>query len=111
MKTLKLLIDISTLNLSEEDKKVSPIVLASRVIGNVLYNYSQQVSRGLLKSDRTTFYAISDILSVAEKENKEEIELADEFVGFIRKCFRETKLNPSELLRKVEEQIDEIKDR
>ena len=108
MKVLSLKVDTSTLNLGEEEKKMTITDLVTRVINNVLYNYSQQ-TRGLIKVDRNMFYYLTKLFEKAVKENLESVELSDEECGFIRKCFRETRLSPSALLQEVEEIIDNLK--
>lgn len=106
-KKLNLKIDIIGLELGEEEKKLSPIELCTKIISNVMYGYSSQV-RGLPKNERKQFYNINKIFDKAIKENIEEVELDSTDVGFIKKCFRETKLNPNDLLEKVENMIDNI---
>ena len=106
-KTLQLNIDIANLPMNEEDKKLSPIEICARVIGNIMVSYSQQV-RGLAKAERKQYYKLSQQLADAIKNNQESIEIDDKDVGFLRLCFRETKLTPNDLLEKVEEIIDAL---
>jgi len=109
MKTLNLKIDLSKLNLGPEDKAKNPVEVAGAVISNVILNYAQQV-RGLDEKERRQFYKISDAIDEAKKNNKDEILLEDDWAGFLRKCFRESKLSPNELLRQVEDLIIGLKD-
>lgn len=107
MKTLSLKIDISDLNLNPTEKDMSYQEIFSRVIVNSIMSYSQQ-SRGLLKEERNMIYTIDDSLKTAVKGKKDSIELDDKVFGFIKKCFRETKLEPNNLIRKVENNIDSV---
>lgn len=110
MKVLELKLDAEKLNLAEEDKKKSSGSIITDVIKTVILGYSQQV-RGISQVERKQYYNINDLLEEAIKNNKEEIELKDDEMGFIRKCFRETKLTPNNLLRQVETLIEGVKDR
>jgi len=110
MKTLKLAISLDGLNLSEEDKKMSGIEIATKVIQNVISTYSNQL-KGLTKPERTQYYNIKSLFDTAVKDSLEEVSMEDTDMGFIRKCFRETKLNPNDLLKRVEDNIDGVKDR
>jgi hypothetical protein len=109
MKTLKLAISKEGLNLDEEKDK-TPIELSTNIIKNVVLLWGNQ-QRGLSEEDRRLYYKISDAFDKAVKDNLEEIELEDQWIGFIRKCFKEAKLIPDNLLRRVEELIEGIKDR
>jgi len=110
MKNLSLKIDTSKLKLEEQDKKLSPIEMSTKVIMNVLIQYSQQ-NRGLLKDERNQIYKLDSIFEEAVKNKTEIIELDDKDIGFIRKCFKDTRLTPNDLLHLVEVNIDNIKDR
>lgn len=107
VRKLNLKINTEGLELGEEEKKLSPIELCTRIIGNVMFGYSTQV-RGLSKSERQQFWKINKLFDKAVKENIEVVELDVNDSGFIRKCFRETKLNPNNLLERVEATIDAI---
>jgi hypothetical protein len=107
MKKIKLMIDIAELELNEEDKKKSPVEMSAIVIHNAVYTYSQQ-NRGLTKEERGQYYTLDFELDKAKKDNLEEIEVDDKICGFVRKCFRESKLTPTKLLQKVEQNIDNI---
>jgi hypothetical protein len=108
MKTLKLDISLEGLNLNDDDKVRSPSQLCGDVIKNVIVAYGVRgQNRGLTEEERRKFYKISDILEKAE----DSVELEDDWMGFIRKCFKETPLIPDKLLRRVEEKIEEVKDR
>jgi hypothetical protein len=105
MKVLELKLDMSKLNLSEEDKKSTPASIVGDVLKTVIVGYSQQ-QKGLNQPERKQFYTITDILDKAALDNKDKIELADTEMGFIKKCFRETKLTPNNLLRQVEDLLE-----
>lgn len=110
MKTVELKLDLSKLQLTEEDKKQSAQKIINNVIQNVILAYSQQ-QRGFDEKERRQFYKIADALDLAEKENKETVELEDDQAGFLKKCFTETKLMPNQLLRQVENLIINIANR
>jgi hypothetical protein len=110
MKTLNLNANFSSLNLTEEDKKRNPVEIVSQVIENVILGYASQV-RGLDEKERRQYYKICDAFEKVKINKAETIELDDEYIGFIRKCFRESKLIPNPLLKQVEKLIEEIKDR
>jgi hypothetical protein len=109
MELQKLILDINkeNLNLAEEEKKMSTIELIANVINYVLLSYSQQI-KGLIKTEREQVYELNNALSDAVKNNNKEIEIKNTTLGFLRKTFRETKLNPSFLLEEVEKFIDSI---
>jgi hypothetical protein len=108
MKVLNLAISLEGLTLGEEEKKMTNIELCTRIIGNVMYGYSTQV-RGLTKVERNQFWRINSIFDGAVKNKTEMVSLEDTDFGFIRKCFRETKLNPSDLLERAEQAVDSVK--
>ena len=110
MKKLSLKINTENLILGGEDKDKSPIELCVAVIKNVILSFGSQ-QRGFQEEDRRKYYKISDALAAAIKEGVDEIELEDDWVGFMRKCFRESTLIPNPLLRAVEDLIQDIKDR
>lgn len=110
MKILELKLNTETLNLTEEDKKQSVQKTVSNVIQNVILGYGQS-QRGFDEKERRQYYKIADTLDLAVKENKETVELEDDWVGFLKKCFRDSKLMPNNLLRQIEELVNNIKDR
>lgn len=109
-KILDLEIDINGIDLSEEDKALSNIAVASKIIQDICMVYSSQI-KGLAKNERKLFYDLVKELKEAEVNGSKTIELSDTIVGFIRKCFQEVKLNPTKLLSRVEEKIDAIRNR
>lgn len=112
MKTLRLNLSTEGLDLIEEEKKKSPIELATIVIKNMmLISASQSQHRGMDEEERRKFYKISDVFDKAVKEDLESVELEDDWFGQIKKAKREGRFTPSNLWRRVEELIDEVKDR
>ena len=110
VKTLNLNSDFSKIEMGESEKKVSNQEMTTRVILNVILTYASQI-KGLNSSERKVYYNINDSFQEAVKKNVESIQLDDVEVGFIRKCFREAKLTPNDILRKVEETLEAVKDR
>ena len=110
MKKLNLKIDISELKLDPLDENKSPEEISVAIIKNVILAYGNQ-NRGFGEEDRRKYYKISNVFDQAIKGKLSEIELEDEWFGFIKKCFRETLLIPSKLLEKVEETVSSVNDR
>lgn len=109
-KVLNLKLDITQLNLSEEDKKQSVQYIINKVIENVILGYGQ-VQRGFDEKERRLYYKIADALELAVKDNSDMISLEDDQAGFLKKCFRESKLLPNTLLRQIEDLVNNINDR
>lgn len=109
MKTLTLNFDKSNLLLSADDSARSSIELSTLIIKNVIVASGK--SGGLSEEDRRKYYKISDIFELAVKDGLAEVSLEDDWFGLIKKCFRDTPLSPSNLLRKIEENISNVKDR
>jgi hypothetical protein len=108
MKTLTLGVDIEGLRFTDENlKNKTPVELMTDTIENVILTYAMQ-KQGLAEDERRMYYKIHDIFSAATTTT---VELDDAYVGFIRKCFRESKLMPTLLLERVEKRLAEIQDR
>jgi len=95
------------LPLNAEDKKKTPQELAQEVIQNVILTAGAS-QRGLREEDRRLYYKICDKLDEANKEKSESVDFEDQEFGFIKKCFRETPLNPNKLLRVIEDLIGAV---
>jgi hypothetical protein len=104
MKTLSLKVDLSTLNISDEDKQKNGAEVATNIIKNVIYSYATQ-NKGFTEDERRIYYKICDAFDVVIKDKKEEVILDDSYIVFIKKVFKETRLIPNDLLRKIEELI------
>lgn len=102
MKTLNLKIDLSTLNISDEEKKKNSVEIVVNIIKSVILAYATQ-SKGFSEEERRIYYKICDAFDLVIKEGKEETILDDNYAIFIKKAFKDTKLMPGDLLRKVEE--------
>lgn len=106
MKRLNLIIEKEGLNLKEPKK--TPNQLTVEVIKNACKGYGLQKG-GFKKKERKLFYKVCDDLDNAL--DKDSLELEDNRAEFIQKAFDEIKLNPNELIRRVEinvEQIEEV---
>jgi hypothetical protein len=110
MKDLKLVLDLEALKLNEEDKKQTVQKIINNVIQNVVLGYGQQ-QRGFDEKERRQYYKIADALEAAEKSNAESVTLEDDQMGFLVKCFRESKLMPNTLLRQIENLILGVENR
>lgn len=110
MRILSLKLDYTKLNLTEEDKKSSPIDVSIKVINAVLYSYVQQY-KGVGEQERKLYYKLQDIFADASLNKIEFLSLEDDLASFLRKVFRETKLTPNNLLRQVEENIEKTKEK
>ena len=98
-------IDISNIDLLPEERAKHITELTIPIILNAIINYTNQ-QRGLFKTERSLFYSVSPKLEETMKNKTDTLEITDEECGFIRKCFRETKLIPTSLLKPVETYID-----
>lgn len=107
MKILSLKIDSEKLKLTKEDKERPMAEIVTQVIENIILTYAQQ-ARGFDEKERKQYYRISEAFDKAKAEKKDSVDLDDEYIGFIRKCFRESKLMPNELLKQIEEVLDSI---
>lgn len=113
-KLFKLDFDTTELKLKPEtdkDGKVitpTPTELTRRIIGNMIYLYSEQKG-GLLKLERNQTYWLQGALKKASEDKLTEIDLPDDIMGFLRKIFRETRAIPDLILQRVEENIDAVK--
>lgn len=107
MKELNLNVDFSAILMNEEDKKLSSRQIMTMIIRNILNAYITQL-KGLLYNERKLVYSIQDKLKEVDDTKKDTIEFEDNEFGFIKRSFRETKLTPNDLLRKMEEIIDSV---
>lgn len=110
-KILKIVFDKEGLNLNDDVNKLPIQEITYNVIRNIVLNYSQK-NRGLVEEDRRKYYKICDVFEKAIKpqDNGElatEVKLDDDWLGFIKKCKKET-MNPDRFLQKVEELIDAV---
>ncbi len=115
MKTLNLQVDLEGIKFGDDLKDKSSAEVASEVIQNIILSYGMQ-ERGLSEEDRRKYYKICDALEKAIKSHNGvdtpcNIELEDDWMGFLRKCKRESKLMPNKLIQRVEAIIDAVKDR
>lgn len=101
-------INITEVELSEEDKTKPIAEITIPTIINTIVGFANQ-QRGLLKPDRIVFYDLLPKLEETLKSKVEILEITDEECGFIRKCFRETRLPPTSMLEAVEKHFDNLK--
>jgi hypothetical protein len=107
MKAINLGIDLTGINLGDDVTDKTPRVIGAKVITNVIQVYGIQ-NKGLTEDERRKYYKISDAF---EAMTTDEVQLEDDWFGFIKKAFKEGKLQPDNLLRRVEEKVLEVKDR
>ena len=116
MKTLKIVFDKENLDLTEESKELTVQQMSYNMIQNLVMAYAQN-KKGLSEVERRLYYKVCDVFDKALQPTNngqslpEKIKLEDEWMGFIRKCKKETLLLPNKVFRKVEENIDDVKDR
>lgn len=108
MKNLNLNIDLSDLAVNEEDKQSNPIKISTTVIKNVILSVAQS-NKGFSEEDRRIYYKLCDAFEVAVKDNTGTLSIDDNWAEFIVKNFKEAKLVPNDLLRKVEQLVEGIK--
>jgi hypothetical protein len=101
MKTLEIKLNREVLTLGENEANKTDIEFFAIVVENVVLAYGQQ-QRGFDEKERRQFYKILDTFETAKKAGSNTIQLEDDWVGFIKKCFRETKLMPNKLLEQIE---------
>ena len=109
-KILSLTFDTADLKLKPEppeNKAPTATELTRRIIGNMIYMYSEQ-ARGLTKIERGQAYWLQDNLKTASEGGQLELSLPDDVFGFLRKLFRDTKANPDKILQCVERNIDNV---
>jgi len=113
MKVLSLNLSKEGLALQDSDN-VSSQELASRVIKNIILGWGNQAKQGEVRfseDNRRKFYKISDALDTAVKANAEFVELEDDWFGLLKTAKREVSMSPNDLIRRVEDLIDQVKDR
>lgn len=105
MKTLNLKLDTTGVDLGKDDTR-TPQEVAMAMIENIVITYAnQQKPVGLAENDRRVFYKIADVFEVARQTKAETVELDEDWLGFIRKCFR-TNLMPNTLLQRLEKELE-----
>lgn len=110
MNILKLNLDLTGIDFGddkEKGKEINPIEIASTVCKNIMFSYAQN-QRGLTGEERRQYYRICEALDGAIKNNNYEVQLEDSDAGFLRKCKRECKMLPSDVLKRVEDLIDSM---
>lgn len=107
MRTLSLKLSLEGLNLDAESMKMEPSVVVGNVVRNIMMTYANNQG-GLKESERKMFYSLSEAMDKAIKDKAEEFTLTDEEGGFLKKCKREAKMQPSEILARVEKIIDDM---
>ena len=102
--------DREDLKLTKELQEKTSQEITCMVIKNIVLSHAA-ATRGLNEEERRLFYKICDVFDKAIEGKAEEVELEDNYFGFIKKCKRETSLMPDKILQAVEKLIDEVKDR
>jgi len=110
MKILSLKLDLSNVTLGEEEKKSTPQQLASVIFKNLILGWANQ-NKGLKEEDRRKFYKIGDAFDKAIKEEKDSVELEDDWFGFLKKCKSEVQIMPNNLIRAAEDLINAVEQR
>ena len=119
MKTLKLVFSKEGINFvqpRDEGEGEMPIQQVTyNIIRNIIMTYAQE-KRGLQEEERRLYYKICDAFEKLLKNKgngkmPEEIKLEDNWMGFIRKCKKEVRMNPDMALQRVEELIDSVENR
>ena len=109
MKKLSLVINLEDITMAEKEPK-EPREITYNILIGIVNSYANE-KRGLNYEEQRKFYKIFDLLDKAKKEKLDEIELDDDWVGFLRKCMHESKTLPSRLVNRVFDLIDAIPDR
>lgn len=109
MRKLNIDISLEGLNLSPEDKKQTAGQIFGKMVEGIILSYGQS-KQGLQEKERRQYYKIMDVIDEIKPEDKE-IQLEDDLFGFLKKCKADTKMQPNNLLRRVEKKIEEVKQR
>jgi hypothetical protein len=105
VRTLNLKLNLEGIDLGKDDKRTGPEVTMAMIENIVLAFANQKQRGGLTEQERRLFYKISDVFEKARVDKSETVELDDDWLGFIRKCFRESTLMPNRLLQRLEDEL------
>ncbi len=112
MKTLKLKVDTGDMELSDEEKKMGPVVMSLKIIQNVVNTYGNSRGpnkhyQGFNKQDRKQLYAIMHLFKKAKDDKPHSIQLEDAQAAFIQRAFT-TEFMPNEVVAIVEANVEEM---
>ena len=102
---LSMNLSLEGIELGPKASEVNPKQVIAGTCQNIMSAYSG-AQRGLNKPERALFYGIAEALQAAVKDNSDAVELTDEQGGFLKKCLLQAKMDPSEVLKRVETLID-----
>ncbi len=104
MKKVNLDIDLGDVKLGEGETKRKLII---NVITNLIISYGQQ-QQGLGFDDQRKVYKVLDAFERADKEDRNEVELEDDWYDFIKKVLKDGKFNveANRLLNKLYEMFE-----
>jgi hypothetical protein len=107
MNKLSTVVDMTNVNEGrpEGDKPMTSVEVVANVCKNIMFAYAQG-TRGLTGEERKQYNRICKALDEAIKGSLEVVELDDTDAGFLKKCHREAKMMPSDVLERVETNID-----
>jgi hypothetical protein len=107
MNKLSTVVDMTGVNEGrpETDKPMTSFDVTANVCKNIMFAYAQG-TRGLTGEERKQYNRICKALDEAIKGSLEVVELDDQDAGFLKKCRREARMMPSDVLERVENNID-----
>lgn len=109
MKSLQLDISLEGIQISPEDKEKTPQSMCVEIISSVISAYGGQ-KRGFNEIDRRKYYKIMDVFEEALKNPEiKSVNIEEDWMSFIKICFRDVTLMPNKLLKRVEENIASAK--
>lgn len=96
------------MKIGAEEKQKNTVEISTTIIKNVIVAVAQ-ANKGFNEDERRIYYKICDAFEKALAEKLESIQIDDNWASFIRKNFKEAKLTPNDLLKKVEFLIEDMK--
>lgn len=97
-------IGIPGFELPKEGQGPSSQELFQDRVFKIIHNFAEGKG-GLQEEERRQYYKMMDALEEAIKEKKEEVQLDDETIGFIKRAQKECQVEPDEILQDVETAI------
>jgi len=105
-----MIVTLDNIELNEDLKNEKIQKLVANVIHNIVFQYSSQ-SKGMSLEERKVYYTLSDKLDEAITESLVVIDLDDNEARLLKKWFRDVKTSPSNLLRKIEDNLEKMVDK
>ena len=107
MKSLNLCFELNGLELQGSDKGKSAVELSAEIIKQIMAGYINTLveKRVPCEEERRKYYKVCDCLKETLELKLGVLELEDDWMGQLRKSFRDCPFRPNDLVRKVEENV------